>query len=154
MGLEDNKMNNDNDFNQNFNAVPNHNTNNNPNNNYNNPYQNNNYNNAPPQITVNNSSGFPNSNHNVVVTNQVNAIVISIDEFKSSSISTVCPQCKVQINTNPKTNFSMTNYCLYYCLGPIVWIIYQAVKNKDYNCTDAQHYCPNCKYLIATYTAC
>ena len=131
------------------------------NNNFNN---NNNYNNNP---GYNNNTGGdyqrPNNNINpvstpIIVNNQSPdirmVIVNNAGNFKTSSITATCPTCKLTAPTKVTTTLSCSNLLCYICFDPLIWIIYQLVRQKDINCCDATHNCPSCGGYVASYNSC
>ena len=74
--------------------------------------------------------------------------------FKSNSVLATCVSCRNVSNTRVQTDFNWGNYCCYYCFGPIIWIIYQAARDKDISCMDANHYCSACGNLVHSYKSC
>ena len=73
--------------------------------------------------------------------------------FKTEPINMVCPFCKSNITTNVETEFNCLN-CCFCCWNFVLWIIVQLVREKELNCTDATHKCPNCGQIIGKYNAC
>jgi hypothetical protein len=70
-----------------------------------------------------------------------------------------CPFCHHQGITSTKTSFSFLNFlcCCCNCLFttvPICWIGLQICRNKDFNCTDADHFCSHCGNKLYTYQSC
>lgn len=74
--------------------------------------------------------------------------------FKSESVIANCPSCKNISNTRVQTEFSWSNCCCCFWFGPIIWIIFQAARDKDINCNDASHYCNRCGNIIHSYKSC
>ena len=84
-----------------------------------------------------------------IVINQV----VPKTKFKTTPVSLVCPFCKSQVRTLVKTQFNCCNccFCFFFCF---LWLIIELGNDKDLNCTDAIHICPNCNRLLGRYKAC
>ena len=65
----------------------------------------------------------------------------------------ICPHCNQNIVTEVETQFNCANCCLC-CWNWIIWLIVQLARDKELNCTDATHRCPNCKNIVGKYDAC
>ena len=91
-----------------------------------------------------------------IVVNQQNAgqVLYNPDMFKLTPVSIICPSCKKPIITNVETSFSCLA-CLFCCCTYLLfYICIQAIRGKDICCQDADHKCPFCGRLIASYRAC
>ena len=73
--------------------------------------------------------------------------------FKTSPVALVCPHCNQNIVTEVETQFNCANCCLC-CWNWVIWLVIQLVRDKEFNCTDATHRCPNCKNVLGKYDAC
>src|SRR5690606_19730742 len=74
--------------------------------------------------------------------------------IKTSTVHVRCPFCAVQGMTIANRHCSCSNLICCFLTTPVGWIIFQACRDKDYNCYDADHQCSNCKKNVANYTAC
>ena len=86
----------------------------------------------------------------IVVQQYVNAPPVKL---KSSPVSMFCPHCKKTVTTVVSTQFNCLNCCFCFCFC-LLWLIVELVSDKDLNCTDATHKCPNCKNVIGVYRSC
>ena len=94
---------------------------------------------------------------NQVVMNQINQpqiIYVDATNFKTSPCNTVCPFCKNHILTQANKKCNWYSCLLCYCVGLVPWITLQCCRNKNLNCYDAEHFCPNCGNKIAEYNSC
>jgi len=74
--------------------------------------------------------------------------------LKSSGQCVVCPFCKNQNFTRTEEKCSFANVGCGAIFGPVPWILFQAIRKKDINCYDADHFCLNCGSQLASYKAC
>lgn len=76
--------------------------------------------------------------------------------LKSSSQFVGCPypNCKNQGMTRVQQSCSICNICCCVLTAAIPWLIFQAIRKKDINCWDADHYCVRCGNKLASYRAC
>ena len=93
----------------------------------------------------------PQYNPSVVVVNQ--PVVHKSIKIRTEPISTVCPHCNASITTiaNTELNFRACCCCVIGC-----WCIFACVQmanDKDCNCYDCTHTCPNCGQMIGHYYA-
>ena len=93
----------------------------------------------------------PMPNQQAIIVNQ--AIPQVPLKLRSSPAVMVCPHCHNTITTVVDTQFSCLNCCFCYCMF-ICWVIVNLVNEKDFNCTDATHKCPQCGQVIYQYNAC
>ena len=116
-------------------------------------YQSTNNYNAP-----NNFNANPTSAPLLIVSNQV---LPNVGEVANLAVSlrsnpqfVSCPYCKSQGMTRVEQSANCCNLlcCIFTALS--CWIIYQAVRGKDLNCCDADHYCVRCGNKLGSYTAC
>ena len=94
---------------------------------------------------------------NQVVVNQVNipkVIYVDSTNFKTASVNTICPFCKRQIFTQANKKCNWYSFLLCHCIGLLPWITLQCCRNKQVNCYDAEHFCPNCGNKIVEYNSC
>lgn len=122
----------------------------------------NNQNNQPLLFPENNNQP-PQANpvNNPFINNQVNprlqirnAPGIGMNVLRSTNTQLVCPYCKSTITTSIKKTCSCPSVCCAIWLTPISWFTFQLIRQKDYNCFDAIHTCPNCKKTLGKYDAC
>ena len=74
--------------------------------------------------------------------------------LKSSGQYVACPYCRAQAITRTEETCSMLNVACGFMFGPVTWILFQALRRKDINCYDAEHYCIQCGSKLASYKAC
>jgi hypothetical protein len=91
-----------------------------------------------------------------VMTNQIDEVEASSirRSLKSNAQYVGCPYCKQQSMTRVEKNCSFKNVLCGVLLHPMIWLVYQAVRGKDINCYDADHYCSKCGNKLAEYKAC
>ena len=99
---------------------------------------------------------FQNQGVPQVVTNQIdevemNAVKMSL---KSSGQFVACPYCRHQSVTSTEQNCSAKNVLCCVFFQPVSWVLFQAVRNKDINCYDVDHFCTRCGNKLAEYRAC
>ena len=91
-----------------------------------------------------------------VISNQPLPQVIYIDTSKLGTSPSFysCPFCKNQITTLVKKKFNWFScvFCLW--AGICCWAGLQFCRNKEFNCNDAEHYCPVCHNKIGDYSSC
>lgn len=117
-----------------------------------------------PLLLNNNENPLPPQNNlggNPFVNNQLNprmnirnAPGIGMNVLRSRNTQLVCPYCKSTITTTIKKTCSCPSVCCSIWLTPISWFVFQMIRQKDYNCFDAVHTCPNCKQTLGKYDAC
>ena len=84
----------------------------------------------------------------------VNQVIPQVPvKIRSSPAVMVCPHCHNTITTVVDTQFNCLNCCFCYCFF-ICWVIANLVNEKDFNCTDATHKCPQCGQVVFQYNAC
>ena len=91
--------------------------------------------------------------NNAIIINQVAPRYVSPQAFGTNPVTLVCPVCKNLIATRITSEFNCASCCLC-CWNWIIWLIVQLARDKELNCTDATHRCPNCKNIIGKYDAC
>ena len=74
-------------------------------------------------------------------------------KLKTVPAVVVCPHCHNTVTTVVDTQFNCLNCCFCYCLT-LCWIIVNLANEKDFNCSDATHKCPQCGQVIGQYNAC
>ena len=91
-----------------------------------------------------------------VINNQPPTTIIATDinMYRTTSIMARCTSCNQTGPSNVHLSFNISNYLCYCLCTPIVWLVYQTLRNKDYSCSDGIHYCSSCGGLLANYTAC
>ena len=92
----------------------------------------------------------------VILNQMIKPKVIYVDttNFKTSPYNTICPFCNSQITTQTNKKCNWYSWLLCYCAGIVPWIILQCCRNKQLNCYNAEHFCPNCGNKIAEYNSC
>lgn len=120
-----------------------------------------------------NSLGLPLNNANTTRPNNVTAtssgvppIVLnqtSLDEveknnlrmsLKSNAQFVTCPYCKHQSVTRADQTCSAGSVLCCVAFGGMMWLLFQALRKKDINCYDAEHFCIRCGNNLANYKAC
>ena len=102
-----------------------------------------------PIPSVNPAYQIPNQSPPIIV----NQIPINPGNLKTSPVNTICPFCRNSISTLVEKEFNCLN-CCFCCWSWPIWLIVQLVRDKELNCTDATHKCPNCGRIIGQYNAC
>jgi len=74
--------------------------------------------------------------------------------LKSSGQLSCCPYCKALGITRTEEKCSFSNVLCGLGFGPVSWILFQALRRKDMNCYDAEHFCINCGNKLVSYKAC
>ena len=90
----------------------------------------------------------------IIVNQQVPAVVVAPNFFKTTPVAITCNFCKQPINTVVTEEFNFCACLLCWCTGLLWYVIIQAIRGKDICCYDAKHLCPNCGALLGTYQAC
>jgi hypothetical protein len=99
----------------------------------------------------------PNNVNPIIINSQPNTqpiVYVNPSLYKTNPVASQCNSCRNSGLTRVVTEFDMANYCCYFCFGIIVWLIYQAVRDKDISCMNADHYCSYCGFKIYSYKAC
>lgn len=124
-----------------------------PQNQYNAPQQNNYPPQQPPQ-----GQGYNYQPNNPIIINsqaQPQAVVyVNPSLYKTNPVATQCSSCRNSGLSRVVSEFDCSNYCCYFCFGPVIWIIYQAARDKDISCMNADHFCSFCGYRLYSYKAC
>ena len=95
--------------------------------------------------------GMPNT---IVVNQQVPAVMINPNMFKTTPIAITCTFCNKPITTTVTQKFNCCACCLCWFTGLIWYVCIQLCRGKDICCYDASHTCPYCGNVGGTYTAC
>ena len=91
--------------------------------------------------------------HNQGIVNQQDLTdVMSV--LKSGTTFIVCPYCKNHGPTISKRTISCPNLTCCVLFGFGGWICHQALKKKDINCYDSNHFCQTCGNKVGEYKAC
>ena len=90
----------------------------------------------------------------IVINQQSPAVMINPEVFKLNPVTINCPSCGKTITTVVTQNFSCLACLLCCCTSLICYLIIQTCRGKDLCCQDADHTCPYCGRLIASYKAC
>ena len=93
----------------------------------------------------------PMPNQQPIVVNQV--IPQAPLKLKTMPAEIVCPHCHNNITTVVETQFNCANCCFCWYFFPC-WCIANLVNDKDFNCADATHKCPQCGQVVFQYNAC
>jgi hypothetical protein len=99
-----------------------------------------------------------NSNASPLMNNQTVPNTAEIDNLQNSLRSNPqfvsCPYCRNQGMTRVDKYASCLNVacCLFTAVAP--WLIFQAVRGKDINCCNADHFCVRCGNKLGSYYAC
>ena len=75
------------------------------------------------------------------------------ESLRSHSVCARCILCGHVNATDIHNKYNLLNMVLGFFCCP-AWMIWMAVKRKDYNCYNADHYCTKCEKYIDTYSAC
>ena len=95
-----------------------------------------------------------------IVSNQIlpseNPIPVSSSppNLKSNPQMITCPHCGHVGLTRTVNNFNIPNFICCWLTSPILWVLFQVLREKDISCVDAVHYCERCNAAIGTYSAC
>ena len=90
------------------------------------------------------------------IMNQMGPPVINVglSRFGTHPISITCQFCKTPITTNVVKSCSCCAVLLCFFTGLFIWICIQCCRDKEINCCDATHYCPNCGQMLGHYESC
>jgi hypothetical protein len=91
----------------------------------------------------------------MIIQNQIlpyNHMIVTPLKFLPGYIQ--CPFCKHYGMTSTKTSFSVANLMCCVCCGPLCWALFQLARSKDFNCTDADHFCGSCGKKVYSYESC
>ncbi len=91
-----------------------------------------------------------------VVMNQGTPQVVNVvtSSFGTKPVSITCQFCKTPVTTNVNKSCDCCSFLLCWCTCLVFWVCVQCCRNKEINCWDAQHTCPNCGQVLGYYTAC
>ena len=96
-----------------------------------------------------------NSSSNQIINNQKEVYFVNSENiFKTNPVFFKCPSCYKCKHTRVEKNVNLWNVALCVVTHPVVWLVHQSLKNKEYSCMDAQHYCSECNYPMYNYKAC
>ena len=73
--------------------------------------------------------------------------------LRSTSQFVLCPFCNQFVPTRTERSCSCSNVCCFF-LGVYPYFYFQIFREKDINCYNANHYCPNCTKMVHQYRAC
>jgi len=90
----------------------------------------------------------------IVINQQSPGMMLNPDMFKLNPVNINCPSCGKIITTVVTQNFSCLACLLCCCTGLVCYLLIQVCRGKDICCQDADHTCPYCGRLIASYKAC
>ena len=99
----------------------------------------------------------PNDQTHMVILNQVQPQVVAHaipHEFGTKPLSMTCQFCKQPITSNVKETFNWCSCLLCFWSGLLIWICIQCCRDKELNCCDAKHTCPNCGNILGFYKSC
>ncbi len=65
-----------------------------------------------------------------------------------------CPMWSYAGITKAEKSYSIPNLLCCLCFGVVGWLGAQAVRGKDINCLDAEHFCNRCGHRLGSYQAC
>ena len=99
------------------------------------------------------------NNHQLnIVQNQTTITQYEVNNLskilKSSGQLSSCPYCKALGVTRTEEKCSFSNVLCGLAFGPVSWILFQALRRKDINCYDAEHFCIHCGNKLVSYKAC
>ena len=94
----------------------------------------------------------PSPIYNQMAINQFNLMNLS-SVLKTEPRFIVCPYCHQYAPTKTERTISYENILLCLCCGPAIWAGSQAIRNKDFNCYNAKHYCMYCNKFLSEYKA-
>ena len=113
----------------------------------------------PPNQFTNNQSVPLNQNSIPALShNQMTPSASEIDNLKASLKSNSqfvsCPFCRNQAMTRVESKCSLTSVLCCVCTSGVFWLLFQACRSKDINCTNSNHFCNRCGNKLADYSAC
>ena len=88
--------------------------------------------------------------------NQSGPTVVNVvgTNFGTRPVSLTCQFCKTPVVTNVIETCSCGSVCLCIMTGFLMWVCIQCCRNKEINCCDAKHVCPNCGQVLGYYKSC
>ena len=93
-----------------------------------------------------------------VVQNQAQPQVVQViqgaQQFGTQPVSITCQFCQKPVTTEVIKTCNCCSCCLCCWTGLLIWICIQSCRNKEINCWDAQHKCPNCQQILGNYASC
>ncbi len=86
---------------------------------------------------------------------QSNIILVdSFQKFKVSPTLTVCSSCKIHVITEVEKKLNVKNLLLGLSVGPILYMLFQKLRDKEISFMNAKHFCSKCKKELYQYEAC
>lgn len=98
-----------------------------------------------------NSNFIPMTNNQTADPNEINHLQHAL---KSNGQFVNCPYCRHQGVTRVNQQMACENLLCCICFGGVPWLLFQAVRSKDINCYNTDHFCARCGNLLSTYKAC
>jgi len=99
---------------------------------------------------------YPSQQH--VVNNQAQPQIVQVvqgaQQFGTQPVSMTCQFCQKPVTTEVIKKCNCCACCLCCFTGLFIWICIQCCRNKEINCWDAQHKCPNCQQILGNYQSC
>lgn len=86
--------------------------------------------------------------------NLINMNLGDFSQFSTKPVFSPCPKCKMLGFTEVKKKMSVNNLACCLVFSTLPWLFYQVLRGKELSCYNADHYCSNCKQMIAEYDAC
>ena len=74
--------------------------------------------------------------------------------FGTKPISITCQFCQQPVTSKVDESVSIGSVVLCICLCLGFWVCVQCCRNKEINCCDAKHTCPNCGNVLGYYKSC
>jgi hypothetical protein len=121
----------------------------------------------PPLADQNTENSYPTLNNiqltqipsqPTICNNQCLAIQRDLDSINCSLRShpqyTKCPFCMFTGVTRTQKSYSIPSIAVCLCIGVFGWLGVQALRGKDINCIDAEHFCSRCNHRLGNYSAC
>lgn len=94
----------------------------------------------------------------IISNNQLNILHSNLNSINTALRSNPqylqCPFCNLSSITRIEKSYSTTNLLCCLCFGAFAWLGLQAIRGKDLNCIDAEHYCGRCGNRLGLYQAC
>ena len=96
-----------------------------------------------------------NVNNNLNNQNSLTSRVVVTQPPQDPSISfkTKCYNCNRDVQTRIEKVFNCADCCFCLCFS-LFWCCYKICSNKQIDCNDVEHKCPECKVLIYRYSSC
>ncbi len=92
----------------------------------------------------------------IVIMNQTQPQVVNVmnSNFGTKPVSLTCQFCKTPITTHVKKTFDCCSCLLCLFTSFLIWLCVQCCRDKEINCWDAKHTCPNCGQVLRYYNSC